>query len=49
MEASQQEQIGQAISELKKLYPNMSACERADLVLSNKFLTLAVNNGRKWR
>lgn len=48
MSASQQEQIGQAILELKKLYPNMSACERANLVLSNKFTALAVsNNGNK--
>lgn len=47
---SPQEQIGQAIADLKKLFPDKSACERADIVLSNSyFVTIAKNgsNGHK--
>jgi hypothetical protein len=43
-EQSPQEQVGQAIADLKKLFPSKSACERADLVLGNPYLLVAVQN-----
>lgn len=42
---SPQEQIGQAIADLKKLFPDKSAAERADIVFANSYFVSIAKNG----
>lgn len=42
---SPQEQIGQAIADLKKLFPDKNASERADMVFANAYFISIAKNG----